>query len=152
MTRLPRALTSGIAGALTLTALHEFGRRRLDYAPRMDVLARRGLRQLLTGPHDQGQLQQLALAGDLVGNSLYYASIAAPTAGATWMRAAVLGAAAGVGALTLPRQVGLGDPPHAEQRANQVLTIAYYVAGAVAAAAVANLLMGGSRRTRTRNR
>ena len=103
----------------------------------------RGLRRILprTGqPSDERRLHRLALLGDLVSNSLYYAAIAAPTARATWLRAAALGSAAGIGALLLPQPMGLGAPPHSERRANQVMTIAWYTAGAVAAAAVANLL------------
>jgi hypothetical protein len=110
----------------------------------MDVLAERGLRRILPGErHDEGRLHQLALAGDLLSNSLYYAAIAAPTAAMTWARAAVLGGAAGVGALLLPERMGLGRPPHSDRPANRIMTVAWYVAGAAAAAAVATLLRSG---------
>jgi hypothetical protein len=107
----------------------------------MDVVAERGLRRILPGErHDEGRLHQLALAGDVVSNSLYYAAIAAPTVGGTWARAAVLGAAAGLGALLLPERMGLGTPPHSDRPANRIMTVAWYAAGAAAAATVATLL------------
>jgi hypothetical protein len=135
---LTRSLTSGVAGALALTAVHELGRRRLENAPRMDQVAMRGLRRILPGEQrDPGRLHRLALAGDLVSNSLYYSVIAAPTRKATWMRAAVLGTAAGLCALLLPERLGLGAPENSEKRSNQVMTIGWYLAGAVAAALIA---------------
>jgi hypothetical protein len=144
MTGLTRSLTSGAAGALALTAIHELARRRVDDAPRMDVVAMRGLARLLPeAPRDPQRLHKLALAGDLASNSLYYSLIAAPTAGATWVRAALLGTGAGLGALLLPERLGLGWPPRSEQPANRVMTIAWYLVGAVTAAAVASLMSSG---------
>jgi hypothetical protein len=136
--RVPRSLMGGVAGALALTAVHEVGRRLLTHAPRMDEVAMRGLRRILPrGQRDPRRLHQLALGGDLVSNSLYYSAIAAPTSKATWTRAVVLGTAAGVGALLLPERLGLGAPQNSEHRANQFMTIGWYLAGALAAAFVA---------------
>ena len=144
-----RCLVSGAAGALTLTALHELVRRRVDYAPRMDLVATRGLRQFLpdeavTRLGSPG-LRKLALIGDLVSNSLYYAAIPAGTRSATWRRAMTLGAAAGAGALVLPEPMGLGSPPNSDIPANKVMTLAWYLGGAIAAGAVANLFPGAAR-------
>ena len=136
--RVPRSLVGGVAGALTLTAVHELGRRLLTRAPRMDEVAMRGLRRILPGrQRDPRRLHQLALGGDLVSNAVYYSAIAAPTSRETWTRAVVLGTAAGVGALLLPERLGLGAPQNSEHRANQVMTIGWYLAGALAAAFVA---------------
>ena len=77
-----------------------------------------------------------------MANAVYYAAVPARTKQATWARAAALGLSAGIGALMLPRPMGLGDAPHSEQRANQAMTVAWYVAGALAAAAAANLISG----------
>lgn len=149
MTAVVRSLTSGAAGAVALTALHELVRRRVEYAPRMDVVAVRGLRRLLPGWRDETRrLHQLALVGDLLSNSLYYSAIAASTPSATWVRAAALGTAAGLGALLLPQRIGLGAPPHAERRANQLLTMVWYLAGAATAAAAATLAADRTRAKR----
>lgn len=137
-TRVPRSLLGGVAGALALTAVHEVGRRLLTRAPRMDEVAMRGLRRVLPGrQRDPRRLHQLALGGDLISNAVYYSAIAAPTPKETWTRAVVLGTAAGVGALLLPERLGLGAPQNSEHRANQVMTIGWYLAGALAAAFVA---------------
>jgi hypothetical protein len=141
MTPLSRSLASGAAGALALTALHELVRRRVTHAPRMDVIAMRGLRRVLPERHyEPDHLHRAALAGDLLANSVYYSAVAAPTAGETWMRAAALGAAAGLCALVLPERLGLGPPPHSEHRANQLMTVGWYIIGAAAAGIAATLI------------
>lgn len=136
-----RSLASGAIGATALTAVHELGRARLPYAPRMDVLGMRALRRMPLFEHERprsSRLRRWALVGDLLANSLYYASIPAATRRATWVRGAALGVAAGVGALALPTRLGLGEAPDAHRRANQAMTVAWYLVGAMAAAAAAN--------------
>ena len=149
MTNWTTSLASGAVGALTLTAIHEGVRRRLTNAPRMDLVAMRGLRRIAPALREPNlrttELHRLALAGDLVSNSIYYAAVPAPTAGATWARAIALGVAAGAGALLLPEPAGLGAPPHSDTRANQIMTIAWYLAGGLAAAAAATLMRRNGR-------
>ena len=149
-----KRLTSGAIGAVALTALHELARRRLPTAPRMDLVGMRALRRLapsLREPNLRSRdLHNLTLAGDLVSNSIYYAGIPARTPTATWARAAVLGTAAGFGALLLPEPMGLGPPPHSDIRSNQVMTIAWYVAGALATAAAATVMNDGRQGRRQR--
>jgi hypothetical protein len=135
---IARALVSGVTGALALTTIHELGRRGFSGAPRMDEVAMRALRRILPGrQRDPRRLHQLALAGDLISNSVYYSLVSAPTRKATWTRAAALGTAAGVCALILPERLGLGAPQNSDRRANQLMTIGWYLAGALAAAFVA---------------
>ena len=142
-----KRLTSGAIGAVALTALHELARRRLPTAPRMDLVGMRAVRRLapsLREPNLRSRdLHNLTLAGDLISNSIYYAGIPASTPTATWARAAVLGVAAGFGALLLPEPMGLGPPPHSDFRSNQVMTVAWYVAGALATAAAATAMHEG---------
>jgi hypothetical protein len=136
------SLSSGAAGALALTATHEIARRQRPDAPRMDVLGMRALRRYVPGfEHEHAsssRLHRLALVGDLIANTIYYSAIPAKTTGQTWARAVLLGTGAGIGALLLPQPMGLGDPPHSEKPTNQVMTIAWYLLGAVVAAAAAN--------------
>ena len=141
MTEGGRSLASGVVGALALTAIHQMAQRHLYYAPRMDVVAMRGLDRILPGHyHHSRRLHRLALAGDLVGNSLYYSVVPAATSAATWIRAAALGTFAGLGALLLPERIGLGEPPYSRYRANQIMTVAWYLAGGAAAALAATLI------------
>ena len=111
--KLTTALLSGLAGAAALTVLHETVRRVRSDAPRMDTLGRRAIAKSLeaagleTPPEDQ--LQAVALDGDIVANTLYYslACLGRPSLA----RGAVLGAAAGLGALVLAPHMGLGTRP-----------------------------------------
>jgi hypothetical protein len=134
-------MIAGVAGAATLTLIHQTARTLTPYAPRMDVLGRRavraGRRRLGVGAGSDEAVERQAMAGDLVANSAYYALIGAgdPDRAAIWTRGLALGLAAGLGAVLLPRHVGLGDPPNADQRITQLMTIAWYVAGGVTAAA-----------------
>ena len=127
------AVLSGMAGAAALTAVHQAARMVTDSAPRMDVV---GMRALARDKETVGNpaLNNLALAGDLVFNSAYYSMAT------TWVRGTALGIAAGVGALVLPQKLGLGDPPKSELLSNQVMTVAWYVLGGLAAAWTAKCL------------
>ncbi len=53
-----------------------------------------------------------------------------------------MGLLAGIGALILPQRLGLGAPPKSELFSNQVMTVAWYVIGGLAAAATATWLAG----------
>jgi hypothetical protein len=129
---------SGAAGAMALTAVHQAARGRVPNAPRMDVL---GMRAIARGAAAAGlpfptgrRLYRSTLAGDLVSNALYYALVGWGGRDAA-RNGAVLGAAAGVGALVLPPLIGLGEPPHVESWANRIMTVAWYTLGGVVAGA-----------------
>ncbi|MBA2305316.1 MAG: hypothetical protein H0W08_22165 [Acidobacteria bacterium] len=132
-TRFNDSLVSGVAGAVALTAVHQAARAVTDSAPRMDVV---GMRALARGADAAGRhtpathrgLYGATLAGDLICNSAYY-SLAT-----TYTRGTLMGLAAGIGALVLPERLGLGTPPKSELLSNQVMTVAWYVVGGLAAA------------------
>jgi hypothetical protein len=135
------ALIAGAAGAVALTAVHQAARSFTADAPRMDVVGRRaiaaGLDRAGAEPPDERTLQRWALAGDLVSNSIYYSVVACGKPSNVWRRGLFLGLAAGVGALLLPQRMGLGAPPRSDSRANQLMTVAWYTIGGLAAAAAA---------------
>jgi len=137
--RLTDSLISGVAGAVALTAVHQAARAMTDAAPRMDVVGMRALTRGITAsvgdaPRSSNGLYLATLAGDLIGNSAYY-SLAT-----SYTRGAVMGLLAGLGALFLPERLGLGTPPKSERLSNQVMTVAWYVVGGLAAAATADCL------------
>lgn len=141
------ALFAGAAGAVALTAVHQAAARVSESAPRMDVLGERAIARTLeasgaTVP-PQPALHRWALAGDLMANSAYYSLVACGSRAAVWPRAVALGLAAGAGALVLPRRLGLGTPPHGDRLSNQVMTVAWYLIGALTTAAVSRGLGGG---------
>jgi hypothetical protein len=145
--RIGDAALSGVAGAVAVTTVHQVARKLTSIAPRMDQLGVRALTRgahmadiPVPGPHT---MQKAALAGDLVCNSAYY-SLAT-----TWKRGIALGLAAGVGALVLPQRMGLGEPPNSDRLSNKVMTVAWYVAGGLAAAATATCLATWRQRNAT---
>jgi hypothetical protein len=144
------ALAGGLAGALTLTAIHETARRALPDAPRMDTLGRRalarGIRAAGAEPPRGDRLQALALAGDVVSNTAYYALVGAGRPETALARGAALGAAAGLGAIVLPPLLGLGRAPRGLTARTKAMTFTWYLAGGVAAAlAFRNIAADGRR-------
>lgn len=151
-TTLLAALGSGLAGAATLNVIHETVRRiRPEDAPRMDVLGRRsiarGMEMVGVTPPSKGKLQGLALAGDLLANSLFYALVGAgsPTPRRALLRGAALGSAAGIGAVVLPPLMGLGSAPSRRTPQTKAMTFAWYLAGGLAAAGVWSLVQNRDR-------
>ena len=74
---------------------------------------------------DKDQLYAATLAGDVISNGIYYAATA--TSGFN----IVSGVAAGVGAVILPKNMGLDDSPVAETTQKKLMTVGYYLFGAV---------------------
>ena len=136
---LLKALGSGLAGAVALTAIHETVRRVSPDAPRMDVLGMRAIAKSLRAagaePPDEGTLFNLTLAGDVVSNSLYYALVGIGDPRNALARGALLGLAAGIGAVLLPGPLGLGTDASARTRETQMMTVAWYTAGGLVAGA-----------------
>lgn len=137
-----KALAGGLAGACVLTLVHETTRRLVPEAPRMDVL---GMRAIVKGLKSAGQeppaddrLHAWAMAGDIVSNSLYYSL--AGTGSSAWLRGALLGIGAGVGAFMLPGPLGLGEKPSARTPQTKAMAFGLYFLGGLAAAAVGQLL------------
>jgi hypothetical protein len=138
------SVASGLVGALVLTSIHESARRAVTHPPRMDTLGRRVVSNVLdaTGQdaRPRGTLQKIALAGDIVANTMYYAAIAREHGRARWQRAIALGTAAGMGAVALPPFLGLGRAPNSQYASTRLMTTAWYLAGALATAAAATVL------------
>jgi hypothetical protein len=143
------AFAAGAVGAAALTCVHQLAQRVTDDAPRMDVLGERAIGRVLeaagASPPAQPSLHRWALAGDLIANSAYYSLVACGRRAHLWQRAVALGLAAGAGALVMPRPLGLGAPPRSDHVSNQVMTLAWYLVGALAAAAAGT----GMRRSRS---
>lgn len=128
-----------MAGAAAVTLLNESARRVIPHAPRMEVLGKRALARPMLAmgfdpPHGR-QLHRAALAGDLLSNSLYYSLVGAGRRPHAWRRGVVLGLLAGLGAVFLPHYLGLGKQPKQKTPVTQLMTILWYLAGGLAAAA-----------------
>ncbi len=135
---LLRALGPGLVGATSLTLVHEGARRVLAHPPRMDVLGKRalkkGIRWFGGRPAHGSRLHRQSLAGDVLSNTLFYSLVALGRPKRPYLRGAVLGLLAGVGALVLPPYLGLGRGPSRARASTSLLTVAWYLLGGLAAA------------------
>ncbi|QIX61990.1 hypothetical protein HER32_12665 [Hymenobacter sp. BT18] len=136
-----RALASGFAGAVVVTLIHETVRRvRPTDAPRMDIIGERGLRKILRAADapqpDASTAYGLTLAGDILSNGLYYSLVGSGRG--VWWRGAALGLAAGIGGVTLPGPLGLGNGPSNRTPQTKAMTVAWYLVGGLVAAATAS--------------
>jgi hypothetical protein len=133
-----RALGPGLVGAISVTLIHEGARRVLKHPPRMDVLGKRslkkGVRWLGLRPSHGRRLHRQTLVGDILSNSLYYALVALGRPRRPYLRGAVLGGLAGLGAVLLPPVLGLGRGPSHARRSTSLLTVGWYLIGGLFAA------------------
>ncbi|WP_254511191.1 hypothetical protein [Anatilimnocola floriformis] len=143
------AIGSGLAGALALTAVHETARQQISTAPRMDMLGmqaiEKGFRSVNAQPPQGKSLYELALAGDVVSNAMYYSMVAQGKPEDAIRRGVMLGLAAGISAVVLPKPMGL-QPQINRTAATQAMTIGWYLLGGVAAGAAYQLLSKIARR------
>ena len=117
-----KALGSGLVGACALTLIHETARRFIDDAPRMDVLGMRALSKAARAADldPPVPLHEAALVGDLVSNSLYYSLVGAGSRREALRNGALL---------------GLGRQPTEDSPQTQLMTVAWYLLGGLAAGA-----------------
>ena len=139
-----KSTIGGLAGACTLTLLNESVKKLDKDAPRMDLLGMNAVARLMKGNNilaqTAGKLFPVALAGDLVSNSLYYSMADTEDEKKTLIRGALLGLGAGLGAVVLPKSLGLNDDATTRTIKTKLLTVSWYVIGGLAAAAAMNLM------------
>jgi hypothetical protein len=138
------SLGGGLAGACAVTLIHESVRKIVPKAPRMDLL---GMSAIAKGLNAAGiktptgnKLYTLALAGDILSNSMYYALAGAGNEKNIWVKSSLLGLAAGVAAVTLPAPLGLDGKYSNRTTETRLMTIGLYVAGALVATGIMKLL------------
>jgi hypothetical protein len=136
------ALVSGLAGATVLTATHEVIRQFNSKAPRMDLLGMQAISKALKKVDWKrpSNLYLITMAGDLIANSLYYSAAGIGGRKSVWVRGAALGLAAGLGAVLLPKPLGLNENHSSRTVTTKVLTVGLYVAGALVTTAVLRAL------------
>src|SRR5919112_4945504 len=132
-----KALGSGLVGAFALTLVHETARRYIDDAPRMDVVGMRAITKTLRAVDVEPPvpLHEAALVGDIAANSLYYGLVGLGEPEDGVRNGALLGLGAGVAAVYLPEPLGLGRQPAKNSAETNLLTVAFYLLGGLAAGA-----------------
>jgi len=138
------AILGGLAGATAVTLIHESIKKVVPQAPRMDLLGMSALDKGLKKANMDGlsgsSLYAAAMAGDLISNTLYYTLVGAGKPKNIWVRSTLLGVAAGVSAVFLPRPMGLNEKHSSRTTATAFMTIGLYVTGALVSAAVVKML------------
>jgi hypothetical protein len=138
---LAKSLISGLAGATVTTLTHEVLKKVDPKAPRMDLLGMQALSKILGNVNwSRTKLFYMAMAGDLVANSLYYSLSGAGSERTVWLRSTALGLAAGIGAVLLPQPLGLNERYSSRTLHTKIATVGLYVTGALVTTAILKLL------------
>ena len=141
---IPAQIGSGLVGAAAVTLINEIGHRLVSESPRLDVL---GMRALVRGyqaaderPPEGPVVPMMALGGDLLANSVFYALAVGRRADRALVRGTVAGLAAGVAAALVGRKLGMNGRTGYHWGRTAAL-VGFYTAGGLAAAA-AGILLG----------
>lgn len=113
------SLAGGLAGAISVTILHELIRKIDHSAPRLD----------------RNNLFATSLAGDIISNTLYY-SLAGTRIKKSMSAGSILGLGAGLSALTLPKKPGLDTAAVNQTLTRKLITVGLYLTGGLVAAGV----------------
>ena len=142
-------LLAGLTGAIALNILHETVRKTSANAPRIDLLGEEALQKTLNHAgmniSDKKDLYEATLTGDILSNAFYFSMIGAGKEKSSLLsKAAIAGFTAGIGALTLPKPLGLNPKPVTRNTQVKAMTVGYYVFGAMVTGLVLKLLYKNS--------
>jgi hypothetical protein len=112
----------------------------------MDLL-RKGLVSMHKKVPNEMDLQRWAVGGELFCDTAYFSLAAAGGRKKAWLCGALLGLAAGVSAVVLPKPMGLPHASSSKTVGTKMMTIGLYLIGGLAAAAIATLVDGAGGRS-----
>jgi hypothetical protein len=138
------ALEGGVAGAAALTLIHETVKKAVPNAPRIDLLGMnalsKGLKVIGAKTPAERKLYGLALTGDLLSNTVFYSFAGIGKKENALLRGSMLGLAAGLGAVLLPKPMGLNENATNKTIQTKIITVGLYVVGGLVAAGVMKFL------------
>ena len=141
--KLSSAIIGGLAGAVAVTLIHEVVKRNDSEAPRMDLLGMDAISKILRKADQpvpqEDKLFKITLAGDIISNAVYY-GFAVASNKRIWTGGTILGLAAGIGAVVLPKHLGLNSAYSNRTAKTQLMTSSLYLVGGLVSSAVAKLL------------
>jgi hypothetical protein len=144
--KLLKSIVAGFAGAVALNILHETARRLDTGAPRIDLLGEEAVEHSADALHFEtptgAKLYNITLAGDVISNTAYYTMIGLGGSKSIALRAVTMGLSAGIGALKLPEPMGLNSNPVSDTDKKQLMTVGYYIFGALVSAGIYRALSG----------
>ena len=123
-----KKILAGLGGAIALNILHETIRKNFSNVPHINEVGEEALLKItdntpinITG---ENNLYAATLVGDVISNGIYYATTATKND-------LTSGLLVGVGAIALPKKLGLNDEPVAENTQKKLMTVGYYIFGAL---------------------
>lgn len=122
-----KKMIAGFGGAIALNILHEIIRKNFTNVPHINELGEEALLKMTDQTPftiSSDKIYAATLAGDILSNGLYYATTATQHNMAS-------GLVAGIGAIALPKHIGLDETPVAANTKRKLMTVGYYVFGAV---------------------
>lgn len=135
-----KSLIAGFAGAAALNILHETMRKLDNEAPRLDLIGEQAVKKsaeaLNINPPTGNKLYGVTMAGDILTNATYFAAIGMGGKKYMLLRAIGAGVSAGFTALKAPKPLGLNENHVSNTEKRKVLTVTYYVFGALVTAGV----------------
>jgi hypothetical protein len=138
------SIIGGIAGAVALNILHQAVKQFDHDAPRVDLVGEealsKGLEKIGVKPLNGNSLFAATMAADLFSNAAYYALIGTGKRKHLLYIGTLTGLAAGIGALTLTKPMGLSDAPVTRTDKTKLLTVAWYTFGGIVAGSVMKAL------------
>lgn len=141
---ISKALISGLVGACAVTLINETARQFIKDAPRLDILGKRAIAYPLMEadiePPPNKQLYWITLGSAIFTDSLYYSLVGLGDEKNALRNGALLGLLGGIGAVVLSEPLGLGEEPVNRTGETELMTIGWYFAGGLAAAATYQML------------
>ena len=139
-----KSLMAGFAGAAALNILHETMRKLDNEAPRLDLLGEQVVKKsaeaLNIDAPTGNKLYGVTMAGDILTNATYFAAIGMGGKKYMLLRAIGAGVSAGVVALKAPESLELNENYVGNSDKRKLLTVAYYVFGALITAGVVKFM------------
>lgn len=134
-----KSIVPAIAGSLVLNFIHEVGKKRVQGAPEINKIGEdaiaKAYKKMDEKPPQEAKRYAMAMAGDLLANTVYYRMVGGRSRAETWIKGLLYGVMAGVGVLTATKPLGLDDTPVNRNARTKGLTVLYYTLGGLATAA-----------------
>ena len=128
-----KRLIAGFGGAIALSMLHEYVKKNMNEVPEFDEVGEEAIDKSLEKVNlqvkDPDKLYNTTVVGDVLTNGLYYAFT-------PFKFNTMIGALGGLGAIVIPKKLGLDNTPVAGTDKKKMMTIGYYIFGAMVAGTI----------------
>ncbi|WMJ72008.1 hypothetical protein RCC89_02305 [Cytophagaceae bacterium ABcell3] len=135
-----KSIAGGLTGATALTAVHEILRKNIKNAPEVDKLGMQAIKKIAgkKAPEKKENLYRLALASDIISNTLYYSLTG--TSKRPVLTGLMLGAGAGAGVILIPALTGLNEKYSTRTFKTAAMSFGYYFMAGLVSGGIIKLL------------